>query len=132
VVPAPIPSLEEMTTWTDHEILAAIHGYMPQEWSFAFSSSEDGVWTGTFKDAEENELYEACYPDKRLALLTAYGFVWRRLYIPSNSVWQRRRHDLRSVARHGVMGLPGAKDIPDPDDFDPASVYDLDSTGRSK
>jgi len=28
--------------------------------------------------------------------------------------------------------LPGSENIPDPEDFDPASVYDLDPTRRPK
>lgn len=121
-----------MTTWTEMEIQAAIRVFSPKDWDFLLEEDEGGVWTAQFLDAEELVLFETSYPDQRLTLLNAYGFVWRRLYVPSNPVWQRRRDDLRVVARTGLMHLPGTENVPDPEDLDPSSVYDVGPTRNPK
>lgn len=121
-----------MTTWTVKEIQAAIRLYAPREWDVLIEEDEDGVWSVQFLDAEEQVLFETSYPDHRLALLNAYGFVCRRYFVPSNPIWQRRRDDLRSATRTGFMHLPGTENIPDPEDLDPLSVYDPNHIRRPK
>jgi len=117
-------------TWTEIEILAAIQTYMPQEWE-VYMDEDRGVWNIQLRD-EDEVVFETTYLDKRIALFNVWGFVWRRLYKVSNPIWERRRGDLRVPARHGVMNVPGGTDVPDPDDLNPSSVYDLDPTRRPK
>lgn len=129
----PLPDLETMTAWTEAELLAAIQVYGDADWVFSFEEEgETGVWAGTFYDAEGKVLFETRYPERRISLMNAYGFIWRRLYKPTNPVWQRRRDDLRVAARSGLMHLPGQENVPDPDDLNPASVYDVDPTRRTR
>ena len=126
-----LPTLEEITTWTDEEVEAALELLLPPEWSFKVSETHE-VWSVTILDAEGAVVFVDCFPDRRMNLLNGYGFLWLRLYKPVNPNWVRRRDELRGPARRGFMHLPGSENLPDPEDFDPASVYDLDPTGRPK
>jgi hypothetical protein len=122
--------LETITTWTLDETRAAITLLLPEGWTHTVFEQDDGVWGVEIYDVESTEIWADSHPDLKLVLLNAYGFLWRRSYVPSNPMWQRRRDDLREVARRGMMHVPGAEDLPDPEDFDPDSVYGLDSKGK--
>jgi hypothetical protein len=129
-----LPSLEELTALNHAEIEALIRVNLPPGHTFTFAEEAGepwGVWTAEVSDMEGNVVFTSSYPDRRLTLLNAYGFVWRSRYKPQNPVWQRRRDDLREKARKGIMHLPGADAVPDPDDLNPGSVYDLGSKERT-
>jgi len=127
----PLPSLIEMSTWDEDEIQAAIIVFKPPEWRFEFELL-DGWWNAEYLDAAGEVIFRAAHPDPRLALFDAYGHVWHLHFKPSHPKWERRRDDLREVARHGLMGLPGAENVPDPEDLDPESVYGDDPTRRTR
>lgn len=123
-----LPTLEELTALNLAEIEALVRVNLPADQVFTFEEEPGepwGVWTAEVCDAEGVVVFTSSYPDKRLTLLNAYGFVWRAHYRTKNPAWQRRRDDLREKARRGIMYLPGAAAVPDPDDLDPGSVYDL-------
>lgn len=128
----PLPTLEELTALTTAEIAAVIRVNIPPEWVLKVEASKQGMWSAEILDDQGEVVFTYSYPDERLTLLSAFGFVWKRQYKPSSPVWQRKRHDLRSPGRQGIMHLPGADSIPDPGDFDPLSVYDPDPDRRSR
>ena len=118
--------LETMTTWTLDEIRASITLMLPKDWTFTLSDEGEEVWRVVIQDDQGEVAWDDAYPEPRLVLFNAYGYLWRRSYVPAHPMWQRRRDDLREVARRGMMHVPGAEGIPDPGDFDPDSVYGLD------
>jgi len=122
-----LPTIEELTALSLEEIQALVLVTLPPDWSFDFEEEPGerwGLWTAQITDAEGEVVFTSSYPDMRLALLNAYGFLWQRQHKPTNPVWQRRRDDLRDAARRGIMHLPGSEAVPDPDDLDPGSVYE--------
>lgn len=131
----PLPTLEELSALDHTEIEALVRVSLPPEHTLTFQEEPGeawGVWEAEIRDGEGQVVFWTSYPDQKVVLLNAYGFVWRRSYVPRNPVWQRRRDDLRETARKGLMHLPGANVVPDPDDLNPGSVYDLDSSAPAR
>lgn len=120
-------------TGSEEEVQAAILTNLPDDCVFLLAEEAGtGVWTAQFVDLDGASLFESSYPDRKLTLLNAFGYLWGRFYQPRNPIWQRRQGDLRVAAREGLMHLPGSEALPDPDDLDPFAVYDLDPPRRNR
>lgn len=117
-------SLEEMTTWSPEDIEVEIRKLLPPEWTFS-TKLKDGWFGATILSGLET-LWTDWHADRRTLFLNAFGWLWVREQKPRHPAWKRRTGEVRPVIMEGLVTLPGAEDVPDPEDLDPevlASVY---------
>jgi hypothetical protein len=116
-------TVEEMTAWTAEEARAAVVAALPPGWQHRYDH-EDGEWTAELIDPEGQVQYTSTYPEPRLVLLNAYGYLLARQPAgPRHPLWSRgAREDRRGPRKAGDLGLPGLGPTPDPADLDPADV----------
>ncbi len=114
-----LPSLDDLPLLTTVEIVGVIRAHLESEQTFVFEEEEGGVWVARIAGPAGETVFEYAYPDQRMSLFQAFGFLWRNQHVPSDPRWRRRSGDLRVAARRGVMHVPGGENIPDPDDLDP-------------
>lgn len=113
-----MPTLTEMTAWSDEETLAEIQAALPPGWAFK-CPNDDGYWVPAITDEQGVQVWGEPFADLRTALLSAFMWLWTRGQ-PENPRWTRRR-ELHPHAVAGAFGLPHVA-VPDPPDLDPAEV----------
>lgn len=116
-----MPSVEEMSAWTEEETRAAIHVLLPEGWHFNLLRRE-GMLVAQFLGPDGGEIWARAEPDRKILLLNAYGWLWSRGKSPEHPMW-RSRTKLTRVPVHRV-GLPGVE-VPDPEDLDPEEVVSV-------
>lgn len=125
-------TLEEMVEvagWSTDDAQAALQAKLPAGWRLSYEH-EEGEWVVQLIDDQGVVAFESVYPEPRLVLLNAYGFLHRRAAGPVHPMWAGGgRADRRGPRAPGELGLPGFAPTPDPDDLDPAAV-DLVYTRR--
>ena len=112
-----------MFGWDAEEAEAALRAMLPAGWRFEHQDHE-GEWLARLRDDAGEVAFESVYPDARLVLFNAIGFLLNRVQSPSrHPLWSRgARQDRRGPRRPGELGLPSLGPIPDPADLDPAAV----------
>lgn len=122
-------SVEEMTAWTNDDILVQIETLKPKGTFFrCVFNEEERFWHARFERFDEAQrkrvvLWEEFGPDERLTLFNAFGWIWARQQPlpPKDSPWSPHRRDLRQQAVRGRATTPGHS-VPDPEDLDPEEV----------
>lgn len=122
-------SLEEMTAWTNDDIVAQITVMTPKGVTFRHGfDDEDRFWYVRFERFDEAQqervvVWRDFGPDERLTLFNAFGWIWVRQQPmpPKDSPWSPYRRDLR---RQPVVGRATTRghSVPDPEDLDPEEV----------
>lgn len=109
-----MPSVHEINAWPPEQIREEIRRLLPQDWSF---KEDTGRWaTGSFLDKDGAIMWEGEEPDRRLLLLSAYGWLWLRGQTPKHPVWKIRKPGGAMPAQRQ------APEIPDPPDLDPVEI----------
>lgn len=117
-----MPTIEEMSAWSDRELSAEILNMLPEGWFLKTDAHTDGYWSVSVDRAVDSsepvtEFFES-HIDKRIALLNIYGaLVARKGRETIDPNWVANRH---SLTKHPVSIKSSA--IPDPEDLDPLEV----------
>lgn len=111
---------EEIHTWTNEQIEAAVRSACPEGLEFDFSL-EEGTWVVCFLSEDEQVVWESSNLDPRLALYDAYGYLWaiNQPQAKAQGVWVPKPQRPKAAVSPKVR-------VADPEDLDPeeiASVY---------
>ena len=125
-----MPTLEEITAWSDDQAESELRATIPETASVEVVwDAVEGYWRLTLRDLDENGALvvksEETHMDRRLLILNAYGQYWLTKSTPSkDSPWVRRHGELSRefVTQRVHLAEPA---IPDPDDLDPTEVHDF-------
>jgi hypothetical protein len=110
-----VPSAAEISSWSPEQIRAEITRLLPADCTFT-ESVLDGWAHGAFNDKAGAILWEGSEPDRRILLLSAYGWIWTRGRTPKHPAWKLRKPG-------GAMQTPKqGPEIPDPPDLDPVEI----------
>lgn len=120
-----MPTLEELSQWSNEHIRAEIVEKLPQGWVFEHKFDPSVGWCAYIRDESEavvwNHIGEA---DPKLTLFGAYGWLSFRDQKAKHPAWSRSR-DI-PAPRSGRMTIPGVEETPLPEDLSPEfinSVY---------
>lgn len=113
-------------TWDADRIKLEIESLLPLGWSFTSGEEETSdYFRASFEDAEGATPWEDSGPFAQVILFNAYGWLFARTTLASNTGPWRKRRDLTLVEVNAEV-LRKAR-VPDPEDLDPdaiQAVYD--------
>lgn len=128
-----MPTLEEMTAWSTHEIRAQAEAILPSGWSLTYREDPDSVQSFICEAKSETGtvVKVTAQPDQRVSAFDMYFWLFTRS-IPNQrpaSNWTRRQ-DPRLHPITGRRSVSGSPEPPDPEDLDPVAIRDMISNKR--
>lgn len=115
----PNPSLEGIVAWSEGEIALNIKALLPPGWEFLMGD-EGALLKAAIVEGETEIRWEDTGYDRRILLLNAYGWLYRRVRPQSSHpAWHREREDFRVPVKAPSGG--GAL----PEDLDPVAIAEL-------
>lgn len=116
-----MPTIEEMSAWSDVELVAEIQTLLPPGWFVRIDANPEGYWEVSVDRATDTpepitEFFES-HIDKRIALLNIYGAIGAYKARSRSEQWIGGR---RELTKQPVRIKSSA--IPDPADLDPEEV----------
>lgn len=117
-----MPTLEEITAWSQEEIEAEIRRRLPSGWRQNPVWAEGGYWDYTLESPTAdgwNVEWLNQGVDRRLLALSAFGWLWLKDQ-PRQDRWHRRQELTREAVTQKVADL-----VPDPEDLDPEAIEHL-------
>jgi hypothetical protein len=111
-----MPSVEEINSWSDGQIVAEIRKLLPPHWSFTERPGSRQEWPAATIASPDATVWEGTEADRRILLLNAFGWIWLRGQKTKHPIWRVRGQE---GARPAPRPPPS---IPDPPDLDPEEI----------